>query len=259
MRAHVSRISSSTCGSAVNSAGVREAARRGSSEMPASRATAFRQPCRALEPHAFTIEAVEQWALEKAARLAAARLRLTSLWCVDYIRQDVPEDRKTRYTMRFAQAENYGTAFGPISPLRDGDHALVGEDSRAILKDRRCRDDTDRTALIDMVVGHLSPAASRQLIVDQVLTDKYARRSRLFADEADGALQRKGLGAIKGRKPCIGVIGATSGILEALVARGFDVAATDMSPDMVGKTLGGVTVRGATENGSLIEAADLVI
>jgi len=227
--------------------------------MPASRATAFRQPAHALEPHAFTLEAVEQWALERASRLAAVRLRLTSLWYLDYIRQDVPEDRKTRYTVRLAQAESYGTAFGPISPLRDADHALVGEDSRVILKDRRFRDDIDRTALIDLVIGHVSPPATHQLVVDQILRDKYAARSRLFADEADAVLRRKGPAAIKGRKPCILVIGATSGILEALVARGFEVTATDMSPDVVGRSLGGVTVRDATENGSLIEAADLAI
>ena len=227
--------------------------------MPASRVRAFRQPAHALEPHAFTLEAVEQWALERASRLAADRLRLTSLWYLDYIRQDVPEDRKTRYTVRLAQAENYGTAFGPISALRDADHALVGEDSRVILKDRRFRDDIDRTALIDLVIGHVSPPATHQLVVDQILRDKYAARSRLFADEADAVLRRKGPAAIKGPKPCVLVIGATSGILDALVARGFEVTATDMSPDVVGKNLGGVTVRDATENGSLIEAADLAI
>jgi hypothetical protein len=224
-----------------------------------SHATALRQPCHALEPHAFTLEAIEQWALEKAARLAADRLRLTSLWYLDYIRQDVPEDRKTRYTVRLAQAENYGTAFGPISPLRDADHALVGEDSRQILKDRRFRDDIDRTALIDLVVGHVSAPASHQIVVDQILREKYARRSRLFADEADAVLRRKGPGAIKGRKPCILVIGATSGIIDALVTRGLDVRATDMSPDVLGKSFGGVMVRDATENVSLIEAADLAI
>jgi Putative heavy-metal chelation len=224
-----------------------------------SHATALRQPCHALEPHAFTLEAIEQWALEKAARLAADRLRLTSLWYLDYIRQDVPEDRKTRYTVRLAQAENYGTAFGPISPLRDADHALVGEDSRQILKDRRFRDDIDRTALIDLVVGHVSAPASHQIVVDQILREKYARRSRLFADEADAVLRRKGAGAIKGRKPCILVIGATSGIIDALVTRGLDVRATDMSPDVLGKSFGGVMVRDATENVSLIEAADLAI
>jgi hypothetical protein len=35
--------------------------------------------------------------------------------------------------------------------------------------------------------------------------------------------------------------------------------ATDMSSDVIGKNLGGVTVSDATENGSLIKAADLVI
>jgi hypothetical protein len=161
--------------------------------------------------------------------------------------------------VRLAQAENYGTAFGPISPLRDADHALVGEDSRQILKDRRFRDDIDRTALIDLVVGHVSAPASHQIVVDQILREKYARRSRLFADEADAVLRRKGPGAIKGRKPCILVIGATSGIIDALVTRGLDVRATDMSPDVLGKSFGGVMVRDATENVSLIEAADLAI
>jgi hypothetical protein len=220
---------------------------------------AFRQPGHALEPRAFTLEAMEQWALEKTSRLSAERFRLTSFWYLDYIRQDVPGERKTRYTMRLAQAENYGTAFGPASPLRDADHALVGEDSRALLKDRRLRDDIDRTALIDLVVGHIPAAANRQVILDQTLGEKFALRSRLFADEADVALRRKGPGAIKGHNPCILVIGATAGVIGALIARGFDVMATDMSPDVIGKNLGGVTVGDASANGSLIKAADLAV
>ena len=45
----------------------------------------------------------------------------------------------------------------------------------------------------------------------------------------------------------------------ALIARGYDVTAADMSPDVVGQNLGGVTVCEGTENDRLIEAADLVI
>ena len=93
--------------------------------------------------------------------------------------------------------------------------------------------------MIDLVVGHVSAPASYQVVVDQVLREKYARRSRLFADEADAVLRRKGPGAIKGRKPCVLVIGATSGIIDALVTRGLDVSATDMSPDVLGKTSAG--------------------
>jgi hypothetical protein len=220
---------------------------------------AFRQPRQALESSAFTLEVMEQWALARASGLSADRFRLTSFWYLDYIRQDVPGERKTRYTMRLAQAENYGTAFGPASALRDTDHALVGEDSREILRDRRLRDDIDRTALIDLVVGHFSAAANHQVILDQTLGEKFALRSRLFADEADVALRRKGLAAIKGRNPRVLVIGATAGVIGALVARGFEVMATDMSPDVVGKSLGGVTISDATENDSLIKAADLAV
>ena len=85
--------------------------------------------------------------------------------------------------------------------LRDADHALVGEDSRDILKDRRYRNDMDRTALIDLVIGQLPAAANDHVILDQPRRDKYALKSRLFADEVDIVLRRKGLDAIKGTNP----------------------------------------------------------
>ena len=74
-----------------------------------------------------------------------------------------PAERKTRYTARLAQSENYGIAFGltvafqdteHTLALQDADRSLVGDDSREILKDRRYRTDIDRAALIDLVIGH---------------------------------------------------------------------------------------------------------
>jgi hypothetical protein len=210
-------------------------------------------------PHAYTLEAAEQWALERASRLAADRFRLTSFWHVDFFRQAVLGEIKRRYTIRLAQAENYGVASGFSSPLRDTDRSLLGEDSREILKARQLHDDVDRTALIDLVMGHVSVAAKHEVTLDQVLRDKFTLRSRLFADEAEVVLQRKGVHAIKRSKPHILVIGATVGMIGALVHRGFEVSATDMLPDVVGANLCGVTVCAGTENGRLIKAADLAI
>jgi len=48
-------------------------------------------------------------------------------------------------------------------------------------------------------------------------------------------------------------------MIGALVARSFEVTATDMCPDLVGQKLGGVTVCEETENSRLIKTADLVI
>ena len=206
--------------------------------------------------------------MDKASHLSADHFRLTSFWYIDFIIQHMPGERKTRYTARLAQSENYGIAFGLTTPLQDNEHALalrdadralVGEDSREILKDRRYRTDMDRTALIDLVIGQLSAVANDHVILDQKRHEKYALKSRLFADEVDIVLRRKGLDAIKGGKPHIHVIGAMAGTHAALIARGFDVTAADMSPDVVGRNLGGVTVCDGTENDKLIEAADLVI
>jgi hypothetical protein len=225
----------------------------------ATSVTKFRQPCQALIPRAFTLEAAEQWALERTSCLAVDCFRLTSFWDVDYVRQHVPGERKTRYAMTLAQAENYGIAFDLTSVRQCRDPQLVGEDSRQILIDRRFRDDIDRTALIDLVIGHIAAAPSHQVILDQGLLDKYALRARLFADEAALVLRRKGLHATKGTKPHIHVAGATAGMISALLTRGFNVTATDLSPDVVGQNLGGVTVCDEAENGKFIKAADLVI
>jgi hypothetical protein len=220
---------------------------------------AFRQPCRALKPQAFTLEAAEQWALGKTSSLSADHFRLTLFMYIDYVAQHVLGERKTRYTMRLAQAENYGLACSLTAMSPDADHDLVGDDSREILQGRRFRDDIDRTALIDLVIGHASATANREVTLHQIRREKYALRSRLFADEAAAVLRRKGLNAIKGKKPCIHVIGATAGMIGALLESSFEVTATDMAADVVAKNLGGVTVCDEMENERLIEAADLVI
>jgi Putative heavy-metal chelation len=227
-----------------------------------------RQPHHALKPEAFALEAAQQWALDRVGSLPLDQFRLTSFWYIDFIIQHTPGERKTRYAARLAQSESYGIAFGLSSALRDTDHALalrdsdhelVGEDSRIILRDARYRNDMDRTALIDLVMAPLSSKSDHHVILDEIRPEKYLLKSRLFVDEAELILQRKGLRAIKGSKPHIVVIGAMAGTISALTARGFDVSATDMSPDVVGRTLGGVSVCGETENSRLIEAADLAI
>ena len=56
------------------------------------------------------------------------------------------------------------------------------------------------------------------------------------------------------------VVGASTGIIGALVKRGHDVAATDLSCDVVGRRLGGVLVQdGAEANGRLLPGSDLAI
>jgi hypothetical protein len=226
-------------------------------QQPATLRT-LRQPCKALNPRAFTLEAVEQWALDRTSHLAADCFRLTSFWDAEYVRQHVPGERKTRYMMRLAQAENYGIAFDSTLTRQACDPHLVGEDSRRILKDQRFRDDVDRTALIDLIFGQIAPP-SQQVTFDHTLLDKHALRARLFADEAMRVLQQKGVHQIKGTGHHVHIVGATAGIISALLVKGFKVTATDLSSDVVGQNLAGVTVCDGIANCNFIKAADLVI
>ena len=159
--------------------------------------------------------------------------------------------------MRLAQAESYGIALDHSSPHQACDPNLIGEDSRHILNDRRFRDNIDRIALIDLIVGEVATRC-REVTFNQTMRDKYASRAHLFADEAAFVLRRRSARANKGTRPHIHVAGATAGILNALLVCGFKVTATDLSPDVVGQNCG-VTVCDAVENCKSIAVADLTI
>jgi len=218
----------------------------------------FRQPKDALNPSAFSVEAAERWALERSNELPDDPFRLKVFWHINFVFQPTLGERKRYYTMKIAQTANCGHSTGLTPVLLDAD--LVGEDTRKILKNKLCHDYIDRTAIVDSVMGHVSRPADEQILLDETLHAKYVARSKIFADEAEKVLRRKGPKNLKGKKPRILVIGATGGIIDALVRRGFDVSATDLLPEIVGKELGGVEVQnGETANARLMKEADLAI
>jgi Putative heavy-metal chelation len=220
----------------------------------------FRQPKDALNPSAFSVQAAEKWALGRSWKLPVDLFRLTDFWYINFVRQPVLGERKTRYTMKVAQSENYGISVGLTPVLPDPDPHLVGKDTRQILKTRLYRDYIDRTAFVDLIMGHVSRPADQQIKLDGAMHAKYVARSQIFADEAEKILQRNGSKNLKGNKPRVLVIGATAGILSALVRRGFEVSATDLWPEAVGKELGGVRVlSGKTANARLMKESDLAI
>jgi uncharacterized UPF0146 family protein len=213
-----------------------------------------------LKPSAFSVEAAEKWALQRSRKLPADLFRLMAFWYIDFFVQWVPQDRKTRYTVRLAQSENYGLACGLTPARHDPDPDFVGKDTRQILRDKLCADYIDRIALVDLLIARVSGPAQRRITLDDTIQKKYGGRSRIFADEAERVLRRKGAKNLKGNKPRAVMVGASSGIIEALAKRGFEVFAADLSPEVVGKKLGGITVRdGKLANAQLMKEADVAI
>ena len=219
----------------------------------------FDQPRDALHPPAFSVEAAEKWALERAAKLSEELFRLTSLWSISFVRQPAQEERKTVYVMRLAQSQNYGLSTALSHRIGNPSADIVGLDTRVILKKKLYSSNLDRTALVDLVMGHVSRSPDRRIDLKGTLSEKYEARSRIFASETKELLKRKCLKDRKGR-PHVLVVGATAGIISALVGVGLHVSATDMSPDILGSRLGGVKVeRGQIANAQRIKEADLAI
>jgi hypothetical protein len=220
----------------------------------------LRQPKDALIPSAFSLEAAERWAVDRAISLPGDAFRLRALWSVSYVVQAQPGERKTRYTMRIAQAEGYGRSGGLGPGLPDPDPDLVGEDTRRILSERLWRSDNDRFAITDLVLGQVSRLADERIVLDDAFHGKYVARAKIFADEVNHLLQRRGMEQHTARPPRVVVVGATAGILSSLVRAGLEVRATDLSPDIVGRTLGGIEVLdGRTANVGLMKDSDVAI
>ncbi len=195
--------------------------------------------------------------MEKARGLPPEPFRLTAYWHIHFIRQAVPQERKTRYTVRLAQSENYGLGTGLSSRVPALNADFVGKDVRQILKNRQCRDRIDRTAFVDLVMGHLPQTADNYVTLASALREKYSDRAGIFADEAERIIQSKGA---KGNGARVLIIGATAGIIAALTNRGFDVSAIDLDAAIVGRKLAGVKVRdGRVASASLMKEADLAI
>jgi len=220
----------------------------------------FGQPRDVLRPSAFSVEAAEKWALGRSAKLSEDLFRLTSLWSICFVRQPVPEERKTHYIMRLAQSQNYGISTALGRGLGGPDAGIVGLDTRGILKKKLYGSYVDRAALVDLVMGHVCRSADRTIRLDNTFRAKYEARAELFADEAEGALGHKRLKDRRRARPRALVIGATAGIIRALAKRGFRVVATDLSPEVLGLRLGGVTIEsGRDANARGMKEADLAI
>lgn len=219
-----------------------------------------RQPKDALIPSAFSVEAAEKWALERAWRFPADQFRLIAHWYINYVLQPTPGERKTRYTMKIAHTQNYGISAGLTPVLPDPGTDLVGEDVRIILKKRQYTNYIDRTALVDSVIGHVSRQANERILIEDSPHAKYMERPEIFASEAKNVLKRKGPASLKGKRPSVVVIGSTAGIIGALVKHGFSVSATDLWPETVGRNFSGVVVQnGKNANAKLIRESDMVI
>jgi hypothetical protein len=220
----------------------------------------FRQPKDALNSSAFSVKSAERWALERAMSLPKDLFRLKALWYINYVLQPTQEERKTRYTMKIAHSENYGISAGLTPVLPDPDPDLVGQDTREILKAGACRDYIDRVAVVDSVIGHVSRPADAEIRLDDTPQSKYGARTEIFADEVKRVLRCKGPNNLKGKKPHVVVIGATAGIIGALLRRGLATSASDLALEVIGKELAGVKVEnGKTANPRLIKKADLAI
>jgi len=209
---------------------------------------------------AFSLEAAEKWALERSENLPDELFRLTAIWYINFVRHPVLGERKTRYTVKLAQAQNYGISMSLSPNLPEPNANLVGQDGRQVLKNGMWGDEIERTALVDLVISYVSRPADQQIRLQGSQHAKYQARSTIFADEVASVLQTKGSKYFKGNKPRVLVIGATAAIIRALLSRGFDVSATDLAPEIIGHELGGVKIQsGEGANEQLIAEADLAV
>jgi hypothetical protein len=192
---------------------------------------------------------VRDWLLSEAP---AASFPVVGLWPFGCFFQPTPDERKFVYRIIVAKTTGQGAAYHNGAPPPEEEIAeRLGEPfdiSTAIFGD------PVDFALLDSVANSLARPAVREIELTGSSTTKAVRRASVIADEVD-LLATRALG----RKRRVCNVGVVSLLIRELSQRGYEVTATDMDPDLIGKSIGSTVVESGLLTPGRIAGADVAV
>ncbi len=186
--------------------------------------------------------------LERLAGAPDEDFRVRGIWKVELAFKPNPAERTFQYTFWIAMTRSQGVCYCTGDDPRGRE--LVGSDARELVKEKTCVS----IAVLDSLYASLErkPAASFQLVGTPI--EKTDARTEIILHEAERLVS--GICARPARVVNVGLVG---NIVRDLVARGYDVRASDMERDTVGTRVHGVLVEDGTKTFDLVAQSDLAI
>lgn len=189
-------------------------------------------------------------AYERSAGLDDEAFRVKGLFKVDLAFKPNANERVFRYSFLVAQTMGQGCCY--CDKNLDIDAGLIGRDSREALRVKDCYS----IAIMDSIFASIerNPQAIHKFEGNSV--EKAGKRASIIVDEVNVLAERMGRSHGETKVLNAGVVG---NIVLALKNEGYDVVATDLDENLVGREMHGVKVDHGAKTYSYVEGADVAI
>jgi hypothetical protein len=195
-------------------------------------------------------EILKEQALKKSAHFKPEDFTIRGLWKVDLAFKPNPDERTFRYNFLVAQTVGQGSCY--CDKTLEINVSLLGRDAREIISEMSCYE----IALLDSIYASIprTPAEVFELRGNSV--EKAVSRGNIIVDEVERLLQR--ISPSPGDTTVVN-IGVVGNLIKALKDKGYNVIATDLDDQLVGKSIHGVEVEHGSRNYQRIGEADLAV
>ncbi len=170
------------------------------------------------------------------------------IWKVELAFRPNPDERTFFYTFWLVMTRGQGCCYCTGDDERG--RMLVGRDAREIIGEKSCISIATLDALYASVPR--KPAAAYEFSGDAIQKTDF--RTGVILSEAERLLT-----AVANRKPRVVNVGVVGNVIRGLRLRGFEVMASDLERDMVGRVIHGVKVEDGSRTLDLVGNCDLAI
>jgi hypothetical protein len=189
-------------------------------------------------------------AYERSAHLDDEAFLVKGLWKVDLAFKPNANERVFRYSFLVAQTMGQGCCY--CDKNLEIDTGLIGKDAREIVRTKDCYSIAILDSIFASIVRH--PQVVHKFEGNSV--EKAGKRASIIAAEVNLLAERMGKSPGDMRVLNAGVVG---NIVLALKNEGYDVVATDLDENLVGREMHGVKVDHGTRTYSYVKGADVAI
>lgn len=189
-------------------------------------------------------------AFVRSSHLDDEAFLIKGLWKVDLAFKPNVNERLFRYSFLVAQTMGQGCCY--CDEDLEIDVSLIGKDSREVVRTKDCFS----IAILDSIYASVprEPQAVHKLEGNSV--EKAGRRASIIVAEVNRLA--KGTGKSPGEMRLLNA-GVVGNIVLALKNEGYDVVATDLDEDLIGRTIHGVKVEHGARTYSYVEDVDVAI
>jgi hypothetical protein len=189
-------------------------------------------------------------ALKKTAGFEDDDFMIRGLWKVDLAFKPNVHERVFRYAFLVSQTVGQGSCYCDRELVIDD--RLIGKDAREVIDEKDCYS----ISILDSIYASIPKQPYKVYEIKGNSIEKTTRRNAILLEEVEHVLQAMGREAGSGRILNVGVLG---NLIKGLADKGYDIKATDLDDNLIGKPVHGITVEHGSKTFQYIQSSDVAV